>query len=247
MLSKKFSSKTLPFLLIALFVVLLLARYVFGWVQFYRMHDTQMEPSIPAGEMILSTNLHHAQRGDIVCYKVFIEEITNIQKSGIVTGIGRIAAMGGDELTLKNGRAWVNGQATEEGLPLRFLYSVSSECYQANRAFFSRLPAERLAQGSFYQGTTDSLRYYLDDSEVAALQGKVVRYEQRIPLGSDTYYPAMRQLFAPNPGWTLDNLGPLSIPPGMVFILGDNRNNSADSRYRGFIPESDVVGVLLGQ
>lgn len=33
-----------------------------------------------------------------------------------------------------------------------------------------------------------------------------------------------------------------SVPPGAVFVLGDNRDNSHDSRYWGSVPESMVKG-----
>jgi signal peptidase I len=44
------------------------------------------------------------------------------------------------------------------------------------------------------------------------------------------------------PGTQTDGLDPTVVPPGKVFVMGDNRTNSKDSRVFGPIPQSDVVG-----
>ena len=39
--------------------------------------------------------------------------------------------------------------------------------------------------------------------------------------------------------------GPVRVAPGAVFLLGDNRGNSEDSRDFGAVPEDDVLGRVL--
>ena len=49
------------------------------------------------------------------------------------------------------------------------------------------------------------------------------------------------------PDWTIDNFGPIVLPEGKYFFMGDNRDNSYDSRYRGFVDQEDIEGTLLFQ
>jgi signal peptidase I len=55
-------------------------------------------------------------------------------------------------------------------------------------------------------------------------------YLVRSARASESYWPSR------------NNWGPLVVPPHDFFVLGDNRDNSLDSRYWGFVPDSLVRG-----
>lgn len=58
---------------------------------------------------------------------------------------------------------------------------------------------------------------------------------QALPAGTD------RESYAP----TRDTWGPLVVPSDHFLLLGDNRDQSLDSRYMGFIPRHEIRGKAM--
>lgn len=61
--------------------------------------------------------------------------------------------------------------------------------------------------------------------------------EPYIQLNPDENYPTN---LSPR-----DNFGPVVVPPGYIFVLGDNRDHSYDSRFWGFVPIKFLKGKAL--
>ena len=116
-----------------------------------------------------------------------------------------------------------------------FHYPVDSSLHLVKRVI--GLPGDRVR---LHDG-----RAYIDGQ---ALSEPYVVFRPSMPDGYRDEFPRM---VSADPGvdsrWWIEmhslvSNGELTVPPDSYFVLGDNRNDSEDSRYWGFVPRGAIVG-----
>ena len=69
-----------------------------------------------------------------------------------------------------------------------------------------------------------------------------VKHEILIDADAPAYVPQVRSFhFSKNCNYNRDGME-CTVPPGHYFMMGDNRDNSSDSRVWGFVPDANIIG-----
>ena len=187
-----------------------------------RVNNFSSEPSLRPGRFFLTTRIKKPGRFDLISY------LGILSQSGKTILTHRLCGIPGDTVELKAGELYVNGQEADGSLALKHIYKVPAK--DAGGLVYDR------KQFYVIPPYTDTLYISLEDKYVTENALPFERYMLPRGLRDEDIYLQYKQ------NWNRDHFGPLKIPPGKFFVLGDNRGNSRDSRYLGLIDQSRYVG-----
>ena len=192
----------------------------------FKIPSGSMIPTLWVGDLILVNKFHYGVRLPVINLK--ITDGNPVERGDVMVFryppkpnldyIKRVIGLPGDEIAYLNKQLTINGQPAPK-TPLPDFFEEDSLRYI--KQFEERIPLGEKPEASV---TSVRLHRLLNDADRPAF----------VP-GADEF------MFKDNCRYTVEGVT-CKVPAGHYFMMGDNRDNSLDSRYWGFVPEKNIVG-----
>lgn len=162
-------------------------------------------------------------RGDVVVFRYPIDESVDYIK--------RVVGVPGDVVEYKNKLLTVNGQA----LTYENQMFIPQVGHDERSEFIKNLTPQNLRPVQYQEMFPKSLGgvSHMIENDPQRPGGFASNF---VP---ETNYPSRENCQYNFEGFTC------KVPMGTYFTMGDNRDNSLDSRYWGFVPEANLVGKAI--
>ncbi|MDR6967748.1 signal peptidase I [Flavobacterium arsenatis] len=188
------------------------------------------EPTLRLNSRITLSKSKIPKHNDFVAYSY------NSEINGDELRIHKLVAKENDTLKIVDGIVSVNNINIDKGNNLIHFYKISKSDYLD-------IKKKENISDQFYAFPSgkDSVTVMIEDIIAEKYDWKAQRQIRKSGITDKT----IKKLYGKD--WNEDNFGPLIIPKNKVFVIGENRHNSEDSRYIGMIEVSQIVGVVIGQ
>lgn len=171
----------------------------------------------------------HPKRGDVVVFKYPQDPRLDYIKRAVGLPGDRVSYDPvAKEVTVQPNCS--SGQGCNNALPVTYSNVQPGDFVQT----FARSNGREATSGFFQVPQNETKEGGIRLNERKETLGEVTHRILTVPIAQDQvgmYYQQQGQQLAT---WV--------VPPGHYFMMGDNRDNSADSRYWGFVPEQNLVG-----